>query len=116
MSEALDRYYADRDLLVRIRRHGAALRHTVSTALSRAQNKYAAFLETIQQSSSLDLARQNGELLLSNLHRATPGLSELIVDDYFTDPPARRAIPLDPAYNAFRKTPSATSSNTARVS
>jgi len=99
MSEALDRYYADRDLLVRIRRHGAALRHTVSTALSRAQNKYAAFLETIQQSDSLDLARQNGELLLSNLHRATPGLSELIVDDYFTDPPARRAISLDPAYS-----------------
>ncbi len=99
MSEALDRYYADRDLLVRIRRHGAALRHTVSTALSRAQNKYAAFLETIQQSDSLDLARQNGELLLSNLHRAVPGLSELIVDDYFVDPPARRAIPLDPAYS-----------------
>lgn len=99
MSEALDRYYADRDLLVRIRRHGAALRHTVSTALSRAQNKYAAFLETIQQSDSLDTARQNGELLLSNLHRATPGLSELIVDDYFVDPPARRAIPLDPAYS-----------------
>ncbi len=99
MCEALDRYYADRDLLVRIRRHGAALRHTVSTALSRAQNKYAAFLETIQQSDSLDLARQNGELLLSNLHRATPGLSELIVDDYFVDPPARRAIPLDPAYS-----------------
>lgn len=99
MSEALDRYYADRDLLVRIRRHGATLRHTVTTALSRAQNKYAAFLETIQQSDSLDLARRNGELLLSNLHRATPGLSELIVDDYFVDLPARRAIPLDPAYS-----------------
>jgi hypothetical protein len=43
MSEALDRYYADRDQIVRIRRHGAALRHTVSSALSRAQNNYAAF-------------------------------------------------------------------------
>jgi len=100
MSGVLDRYYADRDLLVRIRRHGAALRHTVSTALSRAQNKYAAFLETIQQSDSLDLARQNGELLLANLHRSTPGMSEMIVDDYFADAPARRAIPLDPAYSA----------------
>ena len=100
MSGALDRYYADRDLLVRIRRHGSALKHAVSTALSRAQNKYAAFLETIQQSDSLDLARQNGELLLANLHRVSPGASELIVDDYFTDPPARRAIPLDPAFNA----------------
>ena len=100
MGESLDRYYADRDLLVRIRRHGASLRHTVSTALSRAQNKYAAFLETIQQSDSLDLARQNGELLLANLHRVTAGQSELIVEDYFADPPAKRAIALDPACNA----------------
>lgn len=100
MSEALDRYYAGRDLIVRIRRHGAALRQTVSTALSRAQNKYAAFLDTIGQTALHDSARQNGELLLANLHRVTPGQSELIVDDYFTDPPARRAIPLDPALSA----------------
>ncbi|MCE5189080.1 MAG: NFACT family protein [Eubacteriales bacterium] len=100
MGESLDRYYADRDLLVRIRRHGASLRHTVSTALSRAQNKYAAFLEAIQQSDSLDLARQNGELLLANLHRITAGQSELIVEDYFADPPAKRAITLDPACSA----------------
>ena len=100
MSEALDRYYADRDQIVRIRRHGAALRHTVSTALSRAQNKYAAFLETIQQSEAHDTARSNGELLLANLHLARPGMQEMIVDDYFVDPPAKRVIPLDPALNA----------------
>lgn len=100
MCEALDRYYADRDLFVRIRRHGAALRHTVSSALSRAQNKYAAFLETINQADAYDVARQNGELLLANLHRVTPGQSELIVDDYFANPPARRTISLDPALSA----------------
>lgn len=100
MSDALDRYYADRDQIVRIRRHGSALRHTVSTALSRAQNKYAAFLETIQQSDSHDAARINGELILANLHLAKPGMRELAVDDYFVDPPAKRIIPLDPALNA----------------
>ena len=100
MSEALDRYYADRDQIVRIRRHGAALRHTVSTALSRAQHKYAAFLETIQQSDAHDFARVNGELILANLHLAKPGMRELIVDDYFVDPPAKRIITLDPAFNA----------------
>lgn len=100
MSEALDRYYGDRDQIVRIRRHGAALRHTVSTALSRAQNKYAAFLTTIQQNDAHDTARINGELILANLHLAKPGLRELVVDDYFVDPPAKRIIPLDPALNA----------------
>ena len=100
MSAALDRFYAERDQIVRIRRHGAALRHTVSTALSRAQNKYAAFLETIQQSEAHDAARSNGELLLANLHLARPGMQEMIVDDYFVDPPAKRVISLDPALNA----------------
>lgn len=100
MSEALDRYYGDRDQIMRIRRHGAALRHTVSTALSRAQNKYAAFLETMQQSEAHDTARINGELILANLHLAKPGMRELVVDDYFVDPPAKRIISLDPALNA----------------
>lgn len=100
MSEALDRYYAGRDLMIRIRRHGAALRHTVSTALGRAQNKYAAFWESIHQSEQIESLRLNGELILSNLHLAKPGQSELIVDDYFADPLAKRAIPLDPAYSA----------------
>ncbi len=100
MSEALDRYYADRDQIVRISRHGAALRHTVTTALSRAQNKYAAFWETIHQSDAHDVARTSGELILANLHLARPGQRELIVDDYFVDPPAKRAISLDPAFNA----------------
>ena len=100
MSEALDRYYADRDQIVRIRRHGSALRHTVSTALSRAQNKYAAFLETIQQSEAHDTARINGELILANLHLSRPGMRELAVNDYFVDPPAKRIIALDPALNA----------------
>lgn len=100
MSEALDRYYANRDEIVRKRRNGSALRHTVSAALSRAQNKYAAFLETIRQTEFYETARVHGELILANLHLAKPGQSELIVDDYFVDPPAKRIVPLDPAYGA----------------
>lgn len=100
MSAALDRYYADRDLLVRIHRHGASLRHTVSTALSRAQNKYAAFSDAILQTDAYEDARLSGELILANLHLAKPGMDELIVDDYFADPPQKRAVRLDPALSA----------------
>jgi predicted ribosome quality control (RQC) complex YloA/Tae2 family protein len=100
MSAALDRYYAERDLLVRIRRHGASLRHTVSTALSRAQHKYAAFSEAILQTDAYEDARVTGELILANLHLARPGMDELIVEDFFADPPQKRAIKLDPALSA----------------
>lgn len=100
MSDALDRYYADRDAIVRIRRHGSDLRKVVSNALSRAQNKYAAFQEAIAQTGQYEEARVNGELTLANLHLFRPGASELIVDDYFADPPAKRVIPLDSALSA----------------
>ncbi len=99
MNEALERYYADRDRIVSARRRSAALRHTVSSALSRTQNKYAAFLDTIRQTDAFETARINGELLLANLHLSKPGMNEIIVDDYFSDPPAKRAIPLDPAFS-----------------
>ena len=100
MNEALERYYADRDRIVGTRRRSAALRSTVSSALSRAQNKYAAFLEMIRQTDAFEAARVNGELILSNLHLAKPGMSELIADDYFSDPPIKRTVALDPAFSA----------------
>ncbi|MEN6338910.1 MAG: NFACT family protein [Clostridiaceae bacterium] len=100
MSDALDRYYADRDAIVRIRRHGSDLRKVVSNALSRAQNKFAAFQDAIAQTGQYEEARVNGELTLANLHLCRPGASELIVDDYFVDPPVKRIIPLDAALSA----------------
>ncbi len=100
MNEALERYYADRDRIVGTRRRSAALRSTVSSALSRTQNKYAAFLDSIRQTEAFETARVNGELILANLHLARPGMSELVVDDYFVDPPVKRVIALDPAFNA----------------
>lgn len=100
MSEALDRYYSGRDLSIRIRRHSAALRHTISVALGRTQNKYAALWDTINQSDQNETLRLNGELILANLHLAKPGQSELILDDYFAEPPVKRAVPLNPAFSA----------------
>lgn len=100
LSDALDRYYAERDAIVRTRRHGADLKRTVSAALSRAQNKYAAFSEAILGAEKLETFREQGELILANLHLCRAGASEVIVDDYFCDPPQKRAVPLDPALNA----------------
>ena len=59
-----------------------------------------AFWDATQQSETHDTARINGELILANLHLARPGMQELVVDDYFVDPPAKRIITLDPALNA----------------
>lgn len=100
MSAAFDRYFAGRDTLVRIRRHGGELRKTVSNALSRAQNKYAAFEEAISGTERYEEARAYGELILANLRLVRPGAGELIALDYRADPPQKRAVPLDPALGA----------------
>lgn len=100
MSLALDSYYAARDTLVSLRRRDASLRRTLSVYLSRAENKCAAFEETVVSADKLDSLRIEGELILANLHASKVGAAELIAYDYFADPPSKRAIPLDPSLSA----------------
>lgn len=97
MSEALDRYYAERDAIVRIQRHGSSLRKSVENALSRAEHKYASFDAALHNDDELEKLRLCGELILANLYTAKANLPQLICDNYYLDPPERISIPLNPA-------------------
>ncbi len=53
----------------------------------------------LQDEQKLELAedlRRQGELLLANLHRPSPGDRSVTVEDYYREPPAPICIPLDP--------------------
>ena len=100
MSEALDHYYADRDVLTRMRRHGGTLKRTVENALSRAEHRLQSFEEAIHNGDAQEQLRINGELILSNLHNARPGASQLVSLDYYANPPIEVSVPLDPALSA----------------
>ncbi len=41
--------------------------------------------------------RETGDLLLGNLHRMRKGMAEVVLDDWYADPPGRITVPLDPA-------------------
>ena len=97
MSEALDRYYAERDAIVRIQRHGSSLRRSVENALSRAEHKLASFDAALHNDDELEQLRLYGDLILANLYTAKSNLPQLICDNYYLDPPERISIPLDPA-------------------
>lgn len=43
-----------------------------------------------------DAQRRIGELLLANLHRLSKGANQVVLEDFFQDPPAPITIPLDP--------------------
>lgn len=100
MSEALDAYYSERDAVMRIRRHGAALRRTVENALGRAENKRKSFLEALDGEAQRETLRLFGELILANLSAVRPGMTQLTVPNYYADPPVSCTIPLDPALTA----------------
>ncbi|MEG1525221.1 MAG: NFACT RNA binding domain-containing protein [Clostridia bacterium] len=106
MSEALDRFYMERDATVRTRRHGSTLKRTVENALARAEHKYVSFQEALTNDVKLDSLRLSGELILANLHAAKPGMAQLVAQDYYADPPVPCIIALDasisPQENATR--------------
>lgn len=97
MSLALDRYYAERDAAVRMKRHGASLRRIAENALSRAENKRKSYLEALHNESQLEQYKLYGELILANLHRLKPGQTQLAAENYYTDPVETVPVPLDGA-------------------
>lgn len=96
LSVAYDAFYAQRDRAVRIQRNSAALRHAVETHLSRAENKLAAYEETIRGESKYAEYRLFGELITANLHRLSRGMAEAVLDNFYTAPPSPLIVPLNP--------------------
>ena len=97
MSRALDAFYAERDGIVRIRRHSASLRRSVENALGRAENKRNSFLDAIESEQRLETLRVSGELILANLHALRPGADTLTAINYYVEPPVSVIVPLDGA-------------------
>jgi predicted ribosome quality control (RQC) complex YloA/Tae2 family protein len=50
-----------------------------------------------EKACTFERQRELGDLLLANLHRLRRGLAEVVLDDWYADPPASVKIILDPA-------------------
>ncbi len=96
MSEAYERYYEARDAAARRIRYGAQLRRTLSSALSRAENKLAAFDEAIANEAECDRCRLCGELILANLASLRRGQREAALPHYDETGETRVSVSLDP--------------------
>lgn len=98
--QAMDALYAGRDRAERSRQRGQTLTRQLGQALSRAQNKLALQLQTLQDEQQMETLRIQGELLTANLYRAQKGMKTLEVDNYY-QPGETMTIALD-----IRKNPS----------
>ena len=94
MSSLLETYYAEKNVITRIRQKSSDLRRIVQTALERDQKKYALQCRQMKDTQKRETFRIYGELLNTYGYSASPGSKSIEVHNYYTDEMV--TIPLDP--------------------
>ncbi|MEL7610031.1 MAG: NFACT RNA binding domain-containing protein [Bacillota bacterium] len=104
MNEAIDEFYAVRAMRERHKRRSASLAHILANNVERCEKKAALHRETLLSEDRMEEYRLMGELILASLHLIRKGAKEAVLEDYYSDPPQKRIVPLDerlsPADNA----------------
>jgi len=95
IGEALDSFYAETDIIQRMRRQGAGIRKTLQNNIERCKKKLAMQDEAISSEGDIEKLRLYGELLTANSYALQQGSSEAAVYNYYMDPPEPIVIPLD---------------------
>ncbi len=93
ISDVLERYYAERGVVTRIRQKSADLRRIVQTALERNVKKYDLQLRQMQDTEKRDTYKIYGELLNAYGYNVAYGAKTLTAVNYYTGEPV--TIPLD---------------------
>ena len=92
----LDRFFAERDRLERIRQRASDLVRLLANATSRIERKLEAQTEELADCERGEEWRRSGELLLASLYMIKRGDAVALVPDYNLDPPETVRIALDP--------------------
>lgn len=98
ISELLESYYAEKNVITRIRQKSVDLRKIVQTALERNYKKYDLQLKQLKDTEKRDKYKVYGELLNTYGYELTGGEKELKCLNYYTNEDIR--IPLDPQLTA----------------
>lgn len=94
ISSLLQQYYAEKNVVTRIRQKSVDLRKIVQTALERNVRKYDLQMKQMSDSEKKDKYRVYGELLTVYGYSAQPGAEKITVNDYNTGKDV--TITLDP--------------------
>lgn len=94
ISALLERYYAEKNTLTRIRQRSADLRRIVQTALERNVKKYDLQTQQIKDTEKRDKYRIYGELINTYGYHVPEGSKSMEALNYYTD--EMITIPLDP--------------------
>ena len=98
ISQVLERYYAMKDTVTRIRQKSSDLRRITSTALDRTAKKLDLQTRQMKDTEKKEKYRLYGELLHTYGYEIEEGASQAVVTDYYTNEPV--TIPLDQTLSA----------------
>lgn len=98
ISQLLETYYAEKDILTRIRQKSSDLRRIVQTSLERNYKKYDLQLKQLKDTEKRDKYKIYGELLTAYGYELSGGEKEVSCLNYYTNEEIR--IPLDPQLTA----------------
>jgi predicted ribosome quality control (RQC) complex YloA/Tae2 family protein len=96
-SQAADAFYAGKGADELFGGGKSELARGVSKAIGRLQKRLGNIAAEMEKARNFERQRELGDLLLANLHRLRRGLTEVLLDDWYAEPPVKVNIPLDPA-------------------
>ena len=99
ISEVLETFYAQKEVVTRIRQKSVDLRHIVQNALERTAKKYDLQLKQLKDTDKKEKYKIYGELLHTYGYEAAPHQKELKCINYYDG--KEITIPLDPDLNAM---------------
>ena len=99
ISMVLERYYAEKEILSRIRQKSTELRKIVSNTLERNHKKYDLQLSQLKDTNKRDKYKVYGELLTTYGYNVTLGDKSLTCENYYTN--EEITIPLDETQTAM---------------
>ncbi len=94
MSEVLETFYAEKEVITRIRQKSSDLRRIIGNALERTSRKYDLQRKQLADTEKRDKYKIYGELLHTYGYQARPGDKEITCINYYDGQEIR--IPLDP--------------------
>lgn len=98
MSELIEHYYAEKNIVTRIRQRSVDLRRVVQTAMERNVKKYDLQVKQLEDTQKREKYRIYGELLNTYGYGAAEGAKSLEALNYYTNDMI--TIPLDPTLTA----------------
>lgn len=99
ISEVLEKYYAEKDLITRIRKRSSDLRQVVTTAFSKESKKYDLQLKQLDDTKKRDKYKLYGELLTAYGYGLEEGSKKLTCLNYYDN--TEITIPLNPDLSAL---------------